>query len=46
MCDRVVSEGLFLIRYVLDQYKTQQMCDGAVDNSLAVLFLIGLLQVK
>ena len=28
---------LFSIRYDLDQYKTQQMCDKAVDDCLAAL---------
>ena len=27
----------FFIRYVPDQYKTQQMCDKAVDDCLAAL---------
>ena len=40
MCDRVISEDSFLIVYCSDQYKAQQMCDKAVDNSLAALKLI------
>ena len=40
MCDRVVCEGPFLIGYCPDQYKTQRMCDDAVDVSLAALKLI------
>ena len=40
MCDRVVSENPFLIVYCLDEYKTQRMCDKAVDDSLASLKLI------
>ena len=35
MCDRVVSEDLFLIVYCINKYKTQRMCDKAVDDSLA-----------
>ena len=38
MCDRV--EDSFLIVYGPDKYKTQRMCDGAVDSSLAALELI------
>ena len=37
MCDRVISEDPCSIRYVPDQYKTQQMYDEAVDACLAVL---------
>ena len=40
MCNRVVSEDLFLIAYCPDQYKTQKMCDKAVDYPLAALKLI------
>ena len=40
MCDRVVSEYPFLIVYCPDEYKTQRMCDKAVDESLASLKLI------
>ena len=39
MCDRVASEDLFLIAYCPDKYKTQIMCDEAVD-SLAALELV------
>ena len=35
MCDRIISVDTFLIRYVPDQYKTQQMCDKAADDCLA-----------
>ena len=31
MCDRIIS---FSIRYVPDQYKTQQMCDKPVDDCI------------
>ena len=37
MCDKVISEDPFSIRYVPDQYKTKQMCDEAVDDCLAAL---------
>ena len=37
MCDKVISEDPFSIRYVPDQYKTKQMCDEAVDVCLAAL---------
>ena len=40
MCGRVVSEDPFLIVYCPDKYKTQKMCDKAVDDSLAALKLI------
>ena len=38
----------FLIRYVPDQYKTQQMRDKAVDDCLGALEVasFGLLQIK
>ena len=37
ICDRITFEDPFSIRYVRDQYKTQQMYDEAVDYCLAVL---------
>ena len=37
MCDKIISENPFSLRYVPDQYKTEQMCDKAVDNCLAAL---------
>ena len=37
MCDRIISEDPFSIKYVPDQYKTQQMWDEAVDDCLAAL---------
>ena len=40
VCDRVVSEDLFLIVYYPDKYKSQIMCDEAVDDSPAALNLI------
>ena len=35
MCDRVVSEDLFLIVYCLDKNKTQIVFDEAIDDCLA-----------
>ena len=40
MRDSSVSEDPFLIVYCPDKYKTQRMCDKAVDDSLAALKLI------
>ena len=40
MCDRVVSEDLFLIVYCPDKYRTQKMCEKTVDYSIATLKLI------
>ena len=48
MFDKVVSKDLFILIYCPDRYKTQRMCDEAVDDCLTALklLLIGLLQVK
>ena len=48
MCGRIVSDGLFSIRYFPDQYKTQQMCNEALDDCLAALKFVPdwLLKVK
>ena len=35
MCDRIISDDPFSIKYVPDQYKSQKMCDKAVDDGLA-----------
>ena len=40
MCDRVVSQDIFLIVYCPHQYKTQRTCDEAVNDSAAALQLI------
>ena len=40
MWERVVFEDPFFIVYGPDKYKTQRMCDEAVDDSLAALKLI------
>ena len=37
MCDRIISDDIFSLRYLPDQYKTQQMCDKVVDDFLAAL---------
>ena len=37
MCDKIISDDPFSLRYVPDQYKTQQMCDEAVDDFLPIL---------
>ena len=39
-CDRAVDTRPTTIRYVIEYYKTQKMCNEAVDDSLAVLKLI------
>ena len=40
MCSKINSNGPFSLRYTLDQYKTQQMCDKAADGCLAALKFI------
>ena len=37
MCNSVIFKDSFSIRYIPDQYKTQQMFDEAVDNCLDTL---------
>ena len=37
ICNRIIFEDPFSIRYVREQYKTQQMYNEAVDDCLAVL---------
>ena len=37
MCDRIITDDPFSLRHVLDQYKTQQTRDKAVDDCLAAL---------
>ena len=46
MCVRINSEDPFSKRYVPDQYKTQQICDEAVDYCLAALRFVPELFVK
>ena len=40
MCNEAVDEDPFLTVYCPDKYKTQKMCDEAVDYSLAILKFI------
>ena len=40
MCDRIISDDSFSIKYVSDQYETQQMCDKAVDDCIAALKIV------
>ena len=40
MCNRVGSEDPFFIRYDPDKYKTQRMCDEAVEDYLAILKVV------
>ena len=37
MCDRIISGDLFSLRYVPNQYKTQKICDEALDHFLPTL---------
>ena len=37
MCDRIISGDSFSLRYVPNQYKTQKICDEAVDHFLPTL---------
>ena len=37
MCDRIVSDYPFSLRYDPNRYKAQQMCNKIVDDSLAAL---------
>ena len=37
MCNSIICEDPFSLRYVSDQYKIQQKCDKAVDDCLAAL---------
>ena len=39
MCNSIIFEDPFSIKYVPDQYKTEQMCDRGVDDCLAALKL-------
>ena len=43
MRDKIISDDPFKLKYCHDRYKTQQMCDEAVDDFLAALklFTIG-----
>ena len=37
VCDKVVSEEPFMLKYCLDRYKTQEMHDKTVDACLPAL---------
>ena len=37
MCDKIVSEDPFKLKYCHNRYKSQEMCDKVVDDSLPVL---------
>ena len=37
ICDKVVSEDCFMLKYCLDRYKTQETCDKTVDAFLPTL---------
>ena len=37
ICNRIISEDPFSIRYVADQCKTQQWCDETANDCLAAL---------
>ena len=40
MCDGAISENPFMLAHCLGKYKTQKMCDKAVNDCLAALKLI------
>ena len=40
MCDKVISENLFILAYCLGRYKIQKMCNEAVDDCLVALRFI------
>ena len=40
MCNRVISKDPFMLGYRPDRYKTQRICDEAVDDRLVALKLI------
>ena len=52
MCDKVVSEDSFQLKYCHDKYETQETCNKSVDDFLSglklflICFIPGLLQVK
>ena len=37
MCNRVAFEDPFMLKYCPNKYKTQKMCNKAVDDCLSVL---------
>ena len=40
MCNEVVAQSSYALRYVPDHLKTQEMCDEAASNNPAVFFLV------
>ena len=40
MCDKIISENPFMLRYCPDQYVTQKICDEPVDNFLPTLIFV------
>ena len=40
MCNEVVAQSSYALRYVPDYLKTQEMCKEAISNKPAVLFLV------
>ena len=48
MCNKVVSEDCFMVKYCFNRYKTQDMCDKILDVFLPTLtlFLNGWLRNK
>ena len=40
MPDEVASEDTFMLKYCLDSYKTQEICDKADDDFLSTLKLV------
>ena len=39
MCDKAICKELFMLKYCLDTYKTQEMCDEALDSYLVAIKL-------
>ena len=37
MCDKAVYQNSFMVKYCHDKYKTQELCDKAVDDFLPAL---------
>ena len=37
MCDKIVTENPFMLKYCPDKYMTQKMCDEVVDDFLPTL---------
>ena len=37
MCDKIISENPFMLKYCHDRYKTKETCDKVVDDFLPAL---------